>query len=103
MQKAFVSDQLVGAKLARDAGASVPEIPCRFHRGQALLPQISFVRTGVFSPVDQCSSARQFWKRVESPQPPAQSTPSSSEERRVGNECVSTCRFRRSPYTYKKK
>src|SRR3546814_14289867 len=26
-----------------------------------------------------------------------------SEERRVGTECVSTCRFRRSPYHYKKK
>src|SRR3546814_15033903 len=27
----------------------------------------------------------------------------SSEERRVGTECVSTCRFRWSPYHYKKK
>src|SRR3546814_12018942 len=26
-----------------------------------------------------------------------------SEERRVGNECVSTCRSRWSPYNYKKK
>src|SRR3546814_20212122 len=26
----------------------------------------------------------------------------SSEERRVGKECVSTCRFRWSPYHYKK-
>src|SRR3546814_13943356 len=26
-----------------------------------------------------------------------------SEERRVGNECVSTCRSRRSPFPYKKK
>src|SRR3546814_16265323 len=26
-----------------------------------------------------------------------------SEERRVGNECVSTCRSRRSTYNYKKK
>src|SRR3546814_18542987 len=26
-----------------------------------------------------------------------------SEERRVGKECVSTCRSRGSPYTYKKK
>src|SRR3546814_14730483 len=26
-----------------------------------------------------------------------------SEERRVGKECVSTCRSRRSPYHYKKK
>src|SRR3546814_21182930 len=26
-----------------------------------------------------------------------------SEERRVGKECVSTCRSRRSPYPYKKK
>src|SRR3546814_17935096 len=26
-----------------------------------------------------------------------------SEERRVGNECVSTCRSRRSPYHYNKK
>src|SRR3546814_15298233 len=29
--------------------------------------------------------------------------PSGSEERRVGNECVSTCRSRWSPYHYKKK
>src|SRR3546814_18960142 len=28
--------------------------------------------------------------------------PPRSEERRVGNECVSTCRSRWSPYTYKK-
>src|SRR3546814_19872533 len=26
-----------------------------------------------------------------------------SEERRVGKECASTCRYRGSPYTYKKK
>src|SRR3546814_16438550 len=26
-----------------------------------------------------------------------------SEERRVGKECVRTCRFRRAPYHYKKK
>src|SRR3546814_20864278 len=25
-----------------------------------------------------------------------------SEERRVGKECISTCRYRRSPYHYKK-
>src|SRR3546814_14504013 len=29
--------------------------------------------------------------------------PVRSEERRVGNECVSTCRSRWSPYHYKKK
>src|SRR3546814_14211494 len=29
--------------------------------------------------------------------------PSRSEERRVGTECVSTCRSRWSPYHYKKK
>src|SRR3546814_19078396 len=29
--------------------------------------------------------------------------PFRSEERRVGKECVSTCRSRGSPYTYKKK
>src|SRR3546814_16488730 len=29
--------------------------------------------------------------------------PIRSEERRVGKECVSTCRSRRSPYQYKKK
>src|SRR3546814_18399865 len=29
-------------------------------------------------------------------------TPSRSEERRVGKECVRTCRFRWSPYHYKK-
>src|SRR3546814_12824053 len=31
------------------------------------------------------------------------SAPSRSEERRVGKECVSTCRSRWSPYHYKKK
>src|SRR3546814_11576495 len=30
-------------------------------------------------------------------------TRTRSEERRVGKECVSTCRSRWSPYTYKKK
>src|SRR3546814_11417887 len=34
------------------------------------------------------------------PVPPA---PHRSEERRVGKECVSTCRSRWSPYPYKKK
>src|SRR3546814_15567365 len=29
--------------------------------------------------------------------------PDRSEERRVGKECVSTCRYRWSPYHYKKK
>src|SRR3546814_12356216 len=29
--------------------------------------------------------------------------PTRSEERRVGQECCSTCRSRWSPYTYKKK
>src|SRR3546814_14677864 len=33
----------------------------------------------------------------------AQPTPLRSEERRVGNECVSTCRSRWSPYHSKKK
>src|SRR3546814_12993074 len=32
-----------------------------------------------------------------------QSNKRRSEERRVGKECVSTCRYRWSPYTYKKK
>src|SRR3546814_20855664 len=32
-----------------------------------------------------------------------QVTPLRSEERRVGKECVSTCRYRWSPYHYKKK
>src|SRR3546814_12939367 len=31
------------------------------------------------------------------------STSTRSEERRVGKECVSTCRYRWSPYHYKKK
>ncbi|CAI8742357.1 transposase [Pseudomonas brassicacearum] len=31
----------VGAKLARDTGASISERPHRLHRGQALLPQIT--------------------------------------------------------------
>src|SRR3546814_12023391 len=34
---------------------------------------------------------------------PVHATPSRSEERRVGKEWVSTCRFRWSPYTKKKK
>src|SRR3546814_12384695 len=33
----------------------------------------------------------------------AQAAKSRSEERRVGKECVSTCRLRWSPYHYKKK
>src|SRR3546814_12430236 len=35
--------------------------------------------------------------------PPASIAPTRSEERRVGKECVSTCRSRWSPYNYKKK
>src|SRR3546814_13443782 len=34
---------------------------------------------------------------------PSSSSPRRSEERRVGKECVSTCRSRWSPYHYKKK
>src|SRR3546814_13826119 len=34
---------------------------------------------------------------------PAHTAGSRSEERRVGKECVSTCRSRWSPYHYKKK
>src|SRR3546814_13429148 len=34
---------------------------------------------------------------------PCSRKPSRSEERRVGKECVSTCRSRWSPYHYKKK
>src|SRR3546814_19620771 len=35
--------------------------------------------------------------------PPARPPTTRSEERRVGKECVSTCRSRWSPYHYKKK
>src|SRR3546814_19189589 len=35
---------------------------------------------------------------ISSPSPPAISFRARSEERRVGKECVSTCRFRWSPY-----
>src|SRR3546814_14171545 len=38
-----------------------------------------------------------------SPLPPAQCADARSEERRVGKECVSTCRSRWSPYHEKKK
>src|SRR3546814_12249120 len=34
---------------------------------------------------------------------PAKPAKRRSEERRVGKECVRTCRYRRSPDTYKKK
>src|SRR3546814_13514731 len=34
---------------------------------------------------------------------PTQAVLGRSEERRVGNECDSTCRYRWSPYHYKKK
>ncbi|OOG87225.1 hypothetical protein B0E42_08545 [Pseudomonas sp. A25(2017)] len=54
MQREFVGGQPVGAKLARDTGASVPERPRRFHRGQVLLPQIPPCRTCVFSPFNPC-------------------------------------------------
>src|SRR3546814_20213700 len=36
------------------------------------------------------------------PVPTLEETPARSEERRVGKECVSTCRSRWSPYHYKK-
>ncbi|OPG74117.1 hypothetical protein B1219_03325 [Pseudomonas ogarae] len=39
MPRGFVGAKLVGAKLARETGDSVPERPHRLHRGQALLPQ----------------------------------------------------------------
>src|SRR3546814_16847824 len=46
------------------------------------------------------------WKRGPAASPMAFdifSTSGRSEERRVGNECVSTCRYRGSPYRYKTK
>src|SRR3546814_12052514 len=39
---------------------------------------------------------------IESPDQ-ARMAPAGSEERRVGKECVSTCRSRGAPYHYKKK
>src|SRR3546814_14449329 len=47
-------------------------------------------------------------RRLYSPEPPeiaggGQPWPHRSEERRVGKECVRTCRSRWSPYHYKKK
>ncbi|ALQ04272.1 hypothetical protein AK973_3823 [Pseudomonas brassicacearum] len=39
----------MGAKLARDAGASVHQGPRRLYRGQALLPQSLTTTAGLFS------------------------------------------------------
>src|SRR3546814_12081475 len=47
-----------------------------------------------------------LWKTRITPETDGDSTPATatrSEERRVGKECVSTCRSRWSPYHYKKK
>src|SRR3546814_13469326 len=40
---------------------------------------------------------------IEEPAPGKRRQDRRSEERRVGKECVSTCRYRWSPYHYKKK
>src|SRR3546814_17171568 len=48
-----------------------------------------------------CSLAIEF--KPKSGWPPLDSATSRSEERRVGKECVSTCRSRWSPCHYKKK
>src|SRR3546814_11716349 len=65
---------------------------------------------------DVCSSDRRPCWRLGSGMPrrrrdasrdgtsqPISGTPPRSEERRVGKECVSTCRYRWSPYNEKKK
>src|SRR3546814_19708151 len=50
------------------------------------------------------AAGRQFpRRRRHRPPPTAALRPSRSEERRVGKECVSTCRSRWSPYHTKKK
>src|SRR6056297_4152194 len=54
---------------------------------------------------DVCSSDLRRRPRGRRVRPPERSarTPRRSEERRVGKECVSTCRSRWSPYHEKKK
>src|SRR3546814_1050180 len=65
-------DTFVGARLARyEDNAACEKARC-LHRGQALLPQIKPSPQGFVL--------------------------GRSEERRVGKECVSTCRSRWSPY-----
>src|SRR3546814_11639096 len=56
--------------------------------------------TSICGPAYQRSQPR---TRTSRPAKPAMSTPSRSEERRVGKECVRTCRSRWSPYHSKKK
>src|SRR3546814_6966611 len=52
-------------------------------------------------PVERALRRRPFAHRRHARR--AQGHPARSEERRVGKECVSTCRSRWSPYHYKKK
>src|SRR3546814_20643371 len=70
-----------------------------FVYGKVRYAWLSLIRPGPGMPQRACcacSSSR-------SPVLSASSSPDSrrSEERRVGNKCVSTCSFRSSPYHYK--
>src|SRR3546814_18567629 len=51
----------------------------------------------------QCAAEAESFEQAQAFLANARSAPGRSEERRVGKECVSTCRSRGSPYNSKKK
>src|SRR3546814_15152664 len=71
--------------------------------GSCLCGQICFVVEGKFGPAGQCHCSK--CRKVSGTDGNAvfYTARNRSEERRVGKDCVSTCRSRWSPYHYKKK
>src|SRR3546814_14216750 len=82
------SSDLVALARGIDRGGDIAELPA------ALADRPIFERLG-----DACDVR----KTATLGDPPEQPELPRSEERRVGKECVSTCRSRWSPYHYKKK
>src|SRR3546814_17815003 len=68
--------------------------------GRETMPTVDAVRRAARVDMNAASAVMKEWRRAQTAQaaPVAVAVPESrSEERRVGNECVSTCRSRWSP------
>src|SRR3546814_12834103 len=86
--------QLAAAFGETGAGAAEPVTPYPFASSEVEMPIVDTCLIGVSTSLDTNGTGNQF--NIRTTAEPA-ATP-RSEERRVGKECVSTCRSRWSPY-----
>src|SRR3546814_9554701 len=75
----------------------------RRHTRCALVTGVQTCALPISRKTSSIPARRRCGSRMRSSTSPSNRAPSRSEERRVGKECVSTCRSRWSPYHYKKK